>query len=98
MATVRRAYRGDTGCMRRRGQPVEDCGTNLATSDGVIARSGVTRNQEHDAFTGNDRPRQRVVDRPPGLIEITAVQIHYPVRFHRPRAESAIPAGVQGLS
>lgn len=84
MATVRRPYGGDARCVRRRGQPVEDCGTDFAMSDGVIARSGVTRNQEHDALTGSGRPLQRVVDRPPRLIEVTTVQIHYPVRFDRP--------------
>lgn len=94
MPPVRRAYCGDAGCMRRGREPVEHCGADFATSDGVITRSGMAGNQEHHALSGGDGAIECIVDRSPGLVQVTAVQIQHPVRLHRPRAEPSIPAGI----
>jgi len=94
MAQVRGTYGGDARCMRRGGQPVEHCGTDFAASGGVIAGSSVAGNQEQDALSGSDRPLQRVVDRPPGLIEVAAVQVQHPVRFDRARPQPPVPSGI----
>jgi hypothetical protein len=57
----------------------------------------MARNQEHDSLSGRDRPLQRVVNRPPRLVEVAAVEVQYPIRLDRARAEPAIPAGIEGF-
>jgi hypothetical protein len=97
MTSMCRPYGGDPRRIRRGGQPVEDCGTDFATSDGVIAGSSVAGNQEHDALTGSDRLLQRVIDCAPRPIEISAVKVQNPIRLNRARAEPAIPTGIEGF-
>jgi len=69
--------------MRGRGQPIKYSCSDLAAAEGPISRPGVASNQEHDALSGSDGAIERIVDRPPGLIEVAAVKIQHPVRFHR---------------
>jgi hypothetical protein len=92
---MRRTDCGNVWCVRRGGQPIEYGGPNPAAAEDLISRPGVAGHQQHDALSGSNRAIERLVDRSPGLVQITSVKVQYPVRFDRARTKPFVPARIE---
>lgn len=94
MTPVRPADGSDFRGVPRSLQPVVDGGADLAPLDRRIAGPRVAGYQQDDPVTRGHCALQPVVDGPPCLVEIEAVEVDHAVGFDGAGAEAAVPGSV----
>ena len=73
-----------------------DGGADSAPLDRRLAPALMAGNQQQDAVSGGDGLLERSVDRFPGAVEIVAVEVERAIGLDAARAESLVPAAVEG--
>lgn len=98
MAPVRTANGCDFRRMARSGQPVVDCGSDLAALDRWFTGTVMASNQKHDPLAARDCLIKATVYRTPGAVEVHAVKVEHSVRLDRAIAKALVPSAIQGIA
>ncbi len=95
MTPMGTANRGNLAGMAGMGEPVVDCGANLAPLDWGRARTRVAGNQQYYTIAGRNRRLDPVIYRTPGPVEIMTVQVERAVWDNRATLQAAVPRPVE---
>ena len=85
----------DARRVARRSQPIVNSGADPSTFDRRIAAAMVAGYEQHDPISSRDRLFQCTVDRPPGAIEVHAVEVENSVGDDGARTQFLVPTAIQ---